>query len=155
LMDGIVAKLHRLNVQGLAVAQPTDREHLNVFCGYVGEGQRFTQLLSEARSATIVGMTNETLAESLRRALEDKRRLSGRPDASWESLRIVFLSENLLDSLNDELLDYPDQTEATLQRRRAAENSMRSIRLLLEQAQSDHWELLRSEYQLPFAGTLF
>jgi TIR domain len=154
-MDSIMAKLHRLNARGLIAGQPTDREHINVFSGYVGEGERFIQLLSEALSATIVGITNETLAEALSRALAEKRRSSGRPDAFWDSLRIVFLSENLLDSLNDVLAEYPDQSEAILQRRLAAEYGMRAIRILLEQVFSYYWELYESPFYLPFAGTLF
>ncbi len=154
-MDSVMAKLHRLSAQGLSAGQPTDREHINVFSGYVGEGERFIQLLSESLSATIVGITNETLAEALSRALEEKRRISGRPDAFWESLRIVFLSENLLDSLNDVLAEYPDQAEAIVQRRLAADYGMRAIRLLLERVLSDYWELHESPFQLPFAGTLF
>lgn len=155
LMDGIMAKLHQLKTRHHTAVHSTGVEHLDGYSGYVGEGERFTELLAEALSVTIVGLTNQTLGDTLRNALETKRRNSGKPDDFWQSLRIVFLSDRLLDSLNDVLTDVPDQAEALLTRRLAASYGMRSIRILLEQVLSSYWELYESQYQLSFAGSLF
>lgn len=155
LMDGIMARLHEINTDPPVLPQDGGVEHMDVFAGYVGEGGRFIDLLAKAQQVTIVGLTNENLAESLTRALERKRRDSGKDDDFWRSLRIVFLSDRLLDSLNDTLTDFPDRAEALLQRRLAAGYGLRSIRILLERVQHSHWELFESPHQLPFAGTLF
>jgi hypothetical protein len=155
LMDGIMAKLHQVNAQQPVTALASDIEHLDVYTGYVGEGDRFAELLAEAFSVTIVGLTNETLADTLRKALDRKRQSSGNPNAFWRSLRIVFLGDQLLDSLNDVLTDFPDRAEDILKRRLAAGYGLRNIRILLEQVSSSQWELYESRYQLPFVGTLF
>jgi hypothetical protein len=39
--------------------------------------------------------TGQEMRDALSQALAEKRRISGWPDAFWESLRIVFLNENL------------------------------------------------------------
>lgn len=155
LMDGIMSRLHQINAEPPATGQGQAVEHRDVFVGQVGEGARFIDLLAQALNVTIVGLTNENLAAALSKALERKRRASGDGEDFWRSLRIVFLSDRLLDSLNDTPTDVPDRAEALLRRRLAAGYGLRSIRVLLEHVQYSHWELYESRYQLPFAGTLF
>ena len=87
--------------------------------GYIDNGDHFVTLLSQAENITIVGYTNESLASMLRLALARKRAAMLRPDGCWSSVRVVFLSVDLLDRVNDER-GYPDPDEARLLRRRSA-----------------------------------
>ena len=87
-------------------------QHQEAETGYVDNGEHFTKLLAEAANATIVGFTNEKLASMLRTALDRKRAALQKPDACWDSLRVVFLSDKLLDLVNDERRESPSQEEA-------------------------------------------
>jgi hypothetical protein len=123
--------------------------------GYVEHGERFVTLLSEAANVTIVGFTNEQLAERLEEALQRRRSAHSRFDVFWSSLRIVYLSPLLLDFLNDERSEYPDRHEAVNLRRRAAGYGRRSVSVFLRRAPSSRWTLYETTYMPPFIGTLF
>ena len=130
----------------------------NATTGYVDNGEHFIQLLAEASNATIVGFTNETLALMLRAALDRKRTASRKPDACWDSIRIVFLSDKLLDLVNDERNErraYPDPEEARKQRRRAAVHGRRTVDVLLRNLPPTRWTVHESPYLPPLFGTLF
>ncbi len=131
-----------------------DVEHHHLITGYVKEGMRFVRLLARAVNVTIVGMTNENLATMLGEALDDKRRGQKDPDAFWGSLRIIFLSDNLLDSLNDGRSEYPDRKYELSQRELAAGYGRRSIEGFLKRSTSTKWQLFESRYYPPFAGAL-
>lgn len=126
---------------------------VSVSAGYVGDqADRFVQLLAAARNVTIIGFTHEQLARSLAQALELKQ---ARSESFWSSLRIVFLSDALLDYVNDERVISPNRREAVKERRRAMTWGRRSVRLLLRRSGSTRWELFESPFLPPFAGTLF
>jgi hypothetical protein len=123
--------------------------------GYVVNGEHFTRLLAEAANATIVGLTNEKLASMLRTALDRKRAALQRPDACWDSLRVVFLSEKLLDLVNDERREYPSQEEALKKRREAATHGRRTVSVFLRGLPAGRWTTYESNYLPPLVGTLF
>jgi hypothetical protein len=123
--------------------------------GYVVNGEHFTRLLAEAANATIVGFTNEKLASMLRTALDRKRAALQKPDACWDSLRIVFLSDKLLDLVNDERREYPSQEEALRRRREAAMHGRRTVSVFLRGLPAARWMTYESNYLPPLVGTLF
>jgi hypothetical protein len=123
--------------------------------GYVVNGEHFTRLLAEAANATIVGFTNEKLASMLRTALDRKRAALQKPDACWDSLRIVFLSDKLLDLVNDERREYPSQEEALRRRREAATHGRRTVSVFLRGLPVGRWTTYESSYLPPLVGTLF
>ena len=123
--------------------------------GYVVNGEHFTRLLAEAANATIVGLTNEKLASMLRTALDRKRAALQKPDACWDSLRIVFLSDKLLDLVNDERREYPSQEEALRRRREAAMHGRRTVSVFLRGLPAARWMTYESNYLPPLVGTLF
>jgi len=129
-------------------------EHHNMLTGYVREGTRFVGLLARAVNVTIVGMTNENLATMLQDALNIKRRVSDDPETFWGSLRIVFLSDKLLNSLNDEKSEYPNPEYELSQRELAAGYGRRSTEGFLKRASSTRWALFESHHVPPFSGAL-
>jgi hypothetical protein len=130
-------------------------QHQEAETGYVVNGEHFTRLLAEAANATIVGFTNEKLASMLRTALDRKRAALQRPDACWDSLRIVFLSDKLLDLVNDERREYPSQEEALRRRREAAMHGRRTVSVFLRGLPAGRWTTYESNYLPPLVGTLF
>ena len=114
--------------------------------GYVDQGQHFVHLLAEAANATIVGFTNESLAPLLRMALDRKRAASQKPDACWDFIRIVFLSDKLLDLVNDDRREYPDPEEVLKQRRRAAVHGRRTVNVFLRSLPAARWTTYESPY---------
>ena len=123
--------------------------------GHVDDGERFTQLLGEAVNATIIGFTNENLTAVLEDALARKRAALNDPDAFWRSLRIVFFSDKLLDSITDERPEYPDRREALRQRRLAAIYGRRSVTVFLRRIRATRWTIYESPFVPPVVGTLF
>ena len=123
--------------------------------GYIDNGEHFITLLSQAEKITIVGFTNESLALMLRIALARKRAALLRQDSCWSSVRIVFLSDELLDRVSDER-GYPDPVEARLQRRRQAVFGRRTVRVFLRGLPSRaSWTIYDTPYFPPLIGTLF
>lgn len=123
--------------------------------GYIDNGDHFVTLLSQAENITIVGYTNESLASMLRLALARKRAAMLRPDGCWSSVRVVFISEDLLDHVNDER-GYPDPGEARLLRRRLAVYGRRTVRIFLRSLPGRaSWAIYDSSYFPPLIGTLF
>ena len=130
-------------------------EHHQVSAGYVGNRERFVELLAAAANVTIVGVTNEHLAVRLEAALERKRAAARRPDAFWNSLRVVFLREDLLDHINDERPETPDRTEALRQRRLGRHHGRRSVNAFMHRAPAARWEVYESPFMPPMIGSLF
>jgi hypothetical protein len=115
---------------------------------------QFIRVLADAINVTIVGITNENLADFLDVALELKRNRLG-PAAFWESLRIVFLREDLLDLVNDEA-QRPRAQETFRERRLRAKAGKRAVvSFLIRQDHPEKWSLHEYEYFLPFLGVLF
>jgi hypothetical protein len=123
--------------------------------GYIDDGDHFLTLLSQAENITIVGYTNESLASMLRLALGRKRAALLRPDGCWSSVRVVFLSDDLLDRVNDER-GYPNPGEARMLRRRMAVYGRRTVRIFLRSLPGRaSWAIYDSPYFPPLIGTLF
>lgn len=120
------------------------------------DSEQFIDVLADAINVTIVGVTNENLASFLSRALELKRSRLGQ-DAFWESLRIVFLREDLLDLVNDELeAQRPGPTEKFRERQHRAKLGKRAVvSFLVRQGRPQNWSLYEYKYYLPFLGGLF
>jgi hypothetical protein len=123
--------------------------------GYIDNGDHFVTLLSQAENITIVGYTNESLALMLRLALGRKRAAMLRPDGCWSSVRVVFLSDDLLDRVNDER-GYPDPGEARKLRRQLAVYGRRTVRIFLRSLPGrTSWAIYDSPSFPPLIGTLF
>ena len=123
--------------------------------GYVDSGEHFITLLSQADKVTIVGLTNESLASMLRTALDRKREAIFRPDEAWSSVRVVFLTEELLDRVNDER-GFADPGQARLERQRLGVFGRRTVRVFLKSLPSrSRWVMYDSPYLPPLIGTLF
>jgi TIR domain len=117
---------------------------------------QFTHVLADAINVTIIGVTNENLASFLDEALEIKRRRLG-AGAFWESLRIVFLREDLLSLVSDQLdTQWASPDEIVRERKLRAKAGKRAVvSFLIRQNQPDRWSLHEYEYFLPFLGALF
>jgi hypothetical protein len=154
-VSGRVSVLPELWVTPTDSAPDLEVQHHGVTTGYVVNGEYFIRLLAEAANATIIGFTNENLASMLRAALERKRAALLRSDSCWDSLRIVFLSDRLLDLVNDERREFPDREEVLKQRRRAAVYGRRTVSNFLRSLPSARWTTYESHYFPPLIGTLF
>jgi ADP-ribose pyrophosphatase YjhB (NUDIX family) len=120
------------------------------------DSHQFIRVLADAINVTVVGVTNENLGGFLREALELKRRRLG-THAFWESLRIVFLREDLLDLVNDQLeAQRPGARETFRKRKQRAKAGKRAVvSFLVRQNQPEKWSLHEYNYYLPFLGGLF
>lgn len=125
-----------------------------VIIGYVEDNGRFIQMLADATKVTIIGITNENLKPMLQEAIRRKR-ANGRPDAFWDSLRIVFLENSLLESVNDHRGELNDQEEAFRQRREESFYAHKSVGTFLRRTHPSRWELFKSPYMPMITGTLF
>jgi hypothetical protein len=123
--------------------------------GYIDDGEHFITLLSQADKVTIVGLTNESLASMLRTALDRKRQAIFRPDECWSSVRVVFLTEQLLDRVSDER-GFADPDQARLARQRLGVFGRRTVRVFLKSLPTrSRWVMYDSPYLPPLIGTLF
>jgi hypothetical protein len=123
--------------------------------GYVDNGEHFITLLSQAEKVTIVGLTNESLASMLWTALGRKQEAIFRSDECWSSVRVVFLTEELLDRVNDER-GFVDPGKARLQRQRLGVFGRRTVRVFLKSLPSrSDWGMYHLPYLPPLIGTLF
>jgi hypothetical protein len=123
--------------------------------GYVDNGEHFITLLSQADKVTIVGLTNESLASMLRTALDRKRGAIFRSDECWSSVRVVFLTEELLDRVNDER-GFVDPGQARLQRQLLGVFGRRTVRVFLKSLPTrSRWVIYDLPYLPPLIGTLF
>lgn len=118
-----------------------------------GERQQFVNVLADAVNVTIVGLTNERLASFLEAALEIKRSRLG-PRTFWDSLRIVFLGEGLLNFVNDEMVS--ESPDPSRDRKRHASFGKRSVAsFLMRQNQPARWSLYEYNHIPPLQGALF
>ncbi len=118
---------------------------------------RLTTLLADAESAIIIGVTNDELSVILEPSLKAKRLKARDEGAFWDSLRIVFLAEDLLAFVEDHFTtEISNPREAHHRRARHAGQIQRQIMsLLIRQGAPGHWRLYAYPYALPFAGYLF
>lgn len=126
----------------------SDQQQL-VTTGFVADSGHFVQMLADANSVTIVGMTNWHLTDMLEDALSRKRS-GGHSDATWDSLEIVFLDEPLLRAVNDEREQVQDSEEALRQRKLQAAWAQSSVENFLKRNQPKRWAM----YKYPYIPTL-
>jgi hypothetical protein len=137
-----------------AVQDGIPEEHAQpAITGYARDNEHFIQLLADAVNVTIVGITNEYLAPMLEEALRRKRE-SGRADAFWGSLRIVFLGKSLLHAVNDERERFHHHREALRQRHLEATWARRSVGVFLKRTRSTRWDLYEYPYLPVLIGAL-
>jgi hypothetical protein len=135
--------------------RPSTDSPTQVAAGLLGSRpDRFIDLLAKATEAMIVGFDNELLEEALRAALDLKRARQDDQGAFWSSLDIVFLSESLLDYLDDHAVS-PDRRVAVRERRRIMTETRRSVRLLLRKTGCAEWTVADTPFLPAFAGSLF
>jgi len=103
-----------------------------------------------------LGMTNQNLYQNLEKALEIKRQKEASQDF-WEEIRIVFLNEGVLNTINDEVrLEFTDKEKADLERVRQAGRAKHAISYLLIRAERPkRWRLYEYDAALPFVGTIY
>jgi hypothetical protein len=154
LMDGVVHALDRSDADRTPI-DDVDTVYLWAITGYLRDKAHHVALLANAAKVTIVGFTNEGLADLLREALELKRRQPD-SDSFWGLIRVVYLDEKLLDSVSNDRAVSPRHDEAVYQRRISAGYSTSFVRSLLQELapSPNRWDLYRSANQLPFAGAL-
>jgi hypothetical protein len=149
--DAAAALLPRNNHEGAPAAEV--QRHI-ASTGYVDNGDHFVTMLSQAENVTIVGYTNDSLASMLKLALARKREAMLRPDGCWSSVRVVFLTDDLLDRINDERR-FPDLDEARLLRRRLAVYGRRTVRIFLRGLpERTKWTMYDSPFFPPLTGSL-
>lgn len=132
----------------------TSRHYQTPRIGSAADDVHFIELLAGAVNATIIGITNEHLLPALEHALSRKREALG-PDAFWNSLRIVFLGESLLKTVNDEREEFHDPAEALRQRQLERSWARREIGVFLKRTHSTHWALYDWNYAPTLTGSLF
>ncbi len=144
-----------------SASQPADtpsdgasRHYQTPRIGSAADHVHFVELLASAVNATVIGITNENLLPSLQTALSRKRETLG-PDAFWDSLRIVFLGESLLKTVNDEREEFHDPDEALRQRQLARSWARREIGVFLKRMHSTRWALYDWNYAPTLTGSLF
>ncbi|MEV6344694.1 toll/interleukin-1 receptor domain-containing protein [Actinoplanes sp. NPDC051851] len=118
--------------------------------------ERLTRLLADAESTIIVGVTNSWLPECLEAAIHIKRQ---RPSGKrfWDDLQIVFLAEEVLPFVKDELsTEFPIAAQALRERvRRAGQAKRHIMSLLLREGAAGRWSLHSYPFALPFTGNIF
>ena len=157
LLDDVTEALGRLADMAPGHVQPAaSAESPMITTRRARDHHQFTHVLADAINVTIVGVTNENLASFLDEALEIKRRRLG-AGSFWESLRIVFLREDLLNLVNDQLdVQWASSDEIVRERKLRAKAGKRAVvSFLIRQNQPDKWSLHEYEYFLPFLGALF
>lgn len=132
----------------------TNRHYQTPQIGSAAGNAHFIDLLASAVNATIIGITNERLLPALETALSLKRETLG-PDAFWNSLRIVFLGESLLKTVNDEREEFDDPDEALRQRQLERSWARREIGVFLKRTHSTRWTLYDWNYAPTLTGSLF
>jgi hypothetical protein len=137
-----------------ARAETGSRHYWPPRTGFALDNDHFIDLLASAVNATIVGITNERLLAAIEVAL-DRKRETGPPDAFWNSLRIVFLGESLLEAVNDEREEFHDPREALRQRRQERTWARRAIGVFLKRTHSTRWALYDWPYLPVLTGSLF
>jgi len=113
----------------------------------------FIKRLAEAERVTIIGITHDNLSrEYLPEALKKKREHAKNSRDFWVKMRVVFLAESMLGSVNDE--HGKDANAAKNRRDIAADARQRLFQFLTENGASAQCELLEYEWMVPFIGAV-
>ena len=116
---------------------------------------RFKKALADASSAIISGTTHSNLVDYLRDALDMMRQAHGK-DGFWESISIVFPSDDVLNHMDDKVRDaYPDVHRGNAMRVRIATRSLQRVtRFLRRNASSRRWHVFRTDFLPLINGAL-
>jgi tetratricopeptide (TPR) repeat protein len=117
--------------------------------------ERFVDLLAAAANVTIIGLTNANLALTLEKALRRKRATSGQPEAFWNSIRVVFLKEDLLSGIVDEGHTTSRGRDESRQLQAKAAYGRRAVSSFLRQESSARWAVYETPTYPPFMGSMF
>jgi len=152
---GGVEKVDKIAIEVLKEKQK-EHQHVLRSIGKQLKLDEYTERLAKAVRVTLVGITSDFLYQCLEDALVIKRRNEG-DDAFWLSLRVVFLSEDMLSNMDDDLTsEFPDKSKAAFERIRLNDKVRRSIYFFLTHKGVPHrWNLYEYNYLLPFVGTIF
>ena len=144
-LPGFVASINSQDSEDKAIKAVTDR--------YRDHGEHYITLLSKAESVTIVDFPDESLASRLWQALRRKRATTVGSDVYWKSIRVVFLSDDLLDWIDDDHI-YATADEARVRRRSVADSGHRKIVAFLQNLSNTRWKTYKSPH-LQSISTLF
>jgi len=120
------------------------------------DSRKLLQLFCDAQSVTVVGITNEGLADVIEAAIKERRRRNaGR--YFWDNLHIVFLASELLPLVPYGLsAEFPDKPSALNERARRVNSSKRQLTsLLLREGLPGRWMVSSYGYAPPLFGILF
>ncbi len=118
--------------------------------------EQFIERLSQADHVIIVGLTHPHLVEYLEEALRRMRAEQG-PEAFWQQIRIVFLSEPMLPFVEHEFLNQSqDREQANSEHIRNTGHAKRVLyRFFSRLEHPDQWSLYEYHAMLPFLGIIF
>ncbi|MEU6813548.1 toll/interleukin-1 receptor domain-containing protein [Streptomyces sp. NPDC046860] len=116
--------------------------------------RRFIEHLTEARSVTIITVSDDSLPDLIEEAALRKARTA---EGFWDHLHVVFPDNSVLPFINDGLsARFPDRNAAVAERKyRVWQVRRRLMSLLLRYGRLGHWTISLCPFAPPFIGTLF
>ncbi|MCX4810587.1 hypothetical protein OG601_08115 [Streptomyces sp. NBC_01239] len=110
--------------------------------------------LTEARSVTVVTVSDDSLPDLIEEAVLRKARTA---EGFWDHLHVVFPDNSVLPFINDGLsARFPDRNAALAERRyRVWQVRRRLMSLLLRYGRLGHWTISLCPFAPPFVGALF
>lgn len=116
--------------------------------------RRFVERLSQARSATIISVSDESLPDLVEEAVARKAQTA---EGFWDHLNVVFPDDDVLAFINDGLgTRYPDREAALEERKhRVRQVRRRLMSLLLRIGRLGHWTIYICPFAPPFTGAFF
>jgi 8-oxo-dGTP pyrophosphatase MutT (NUDIX family) len=144
----------RSDLDGETIPSPHQLQYILPQIG--ADQKQFIHRISQATRITVVGATNRNLVGYLTEALKIKRMIEG-DDAFWQEVKIIFLSERMLQFMDDELAEeLPERSKAISLRIRIAGQSKRAIAyFLIRSNRPSFWHLYEYDAMLPFIGAMF
>ncbi|MER8012735.1 toll/interleukin-1 receptor domain-containing protein [Streptomyces griseoluteus] len=116
--------------------------------------RRFVEYLTDARSVTIITVSDDSLPDLIEEAALRKARTA---EGFWDHLHVVFPDNSVLPFINDGLsARFPDRNAAVTERKyRVWQVRRRLMSLLLRYGRLGHWTISLCPFSPPFIGTLF
>lgn len=116
--------------------------------------RRFVEHLADARSVTIVTVSDDSLPDLIEEAALRKARTA---EGFWDHLHVVFPDNSVLPFINDGLsARFPDRNAALAERKyRVWQARRRLMSLLLRYGRLGHWTISLCPFAPPFIGALF
>ncbi|MCX4972985.1 toll/interleukin-1 receptor domain-containing protein [Streptomyces sp. NBC_00620] len=116
--------------------------------------RRFVEHLIEARSVTVITVSDDALPDLIEEAAFRKARTA---EGFWDHLHVVFPDNSVLPFINDGLsASFPDRNAALVERKyRVWQVRRRLMSLLLRYGRLGHWAISLYPFAPPFIGALF